>query len=236
MRFRTCVKISFFLFAFIFLSSNQVQSQNLGLSFSYLIPTSGDFSNPVSPFSLRGYGFELTRNIVVESGFSLYRIGGMNVRDIPIDPDRSLAGPFFSIYVPLELYFRFATPIGVVKFGGGGFGYINFANKINEGVFDRAYAAWKNYQLVNSQVEISEKPGYGFLLSFNLEIPIQRNLELTLGTSYLQGGSSVNISGEVDYYDGNSFGSEQLADDFSDATLDYRGFEVSAGIIFSGRR
>src|SRR5690606_38500619 len=54
-------------------------AQNVGLSFSYFIPKDGYFSTPISPFSIRGLGVDLTRNIALETGASLYRMSGLNM-------------------------------------------------------------------------------------------------------------------------------------------------------------
>ena len=95
------MKKLFILLGFLFLS-NTVSAQDVGLSFSYFIPKNGYFSVPVTPFSIRGIGFDLTRFFSIESGFSLYRISGMGVKGLPYESKKPLIGPFFSLMVPVE--------------------------------------------------------------------------------------------------------------------------------------
>ena len=40
------------------LSSAAAHAQDVGLSFSYFLPRNGYFSTPISPFSIRGVGFD----------------------------------------------------------------------------------------------------------------------------------------------------------------------------------
>ena len=64
-------------------------AQDVGLSFSYFIPRNGYFSTPVSPFSIRGLGFNINRFLAVQTGASLYRMSGLSVKDIPLPIQRS---------------------------------------------------------------------------------------------------------------------------------------------------
>ena len=84
------------------LSSSALKAQDFGLSFSYFIPKNGYFSVPVTPFSIRGVGFDLNRFFAIESGFTLYRISGMGVKNLPYESKNPLIGPFFSLMVPLR--------------------------------------------------------------------------------------------------------------------------------------
>ena len=88
-----------------------MKGQDFGLSFSYFIPKNGYFSVPVTPFSIRGVGFDITRFFAIESGFTLYRISGMGVKGLPFESKSPLIGPFFSMMVPLEgvITFNFTT-------------------------------------------------------------------------------------------------------------------------------
>ena len=90
-----------FILLFVTLASS-AKAQDVGLSFSYFIPKNGYFSVPVTPFSIRGVGFDLTRFFAIESGFTLYRMSGMGVKGMPYESKNPLIGPFFSLMVPLE--------------------------------------------------------------------------------------------------------------------------------------
>ena len=109
------------LIVFIIFIVHNISAQEMGLSFSYFFPKNGDFSVPVTPFSFRGLGFDFTSFSGVETGVSLYRMSGMNVKDIPFESNQALVGPFFSIFVPLELVLFAEGKRTVFRLKGGGF-------------------------------------------------------------------------------------------------------------------
>src|SRR5687768_12900178 len=80
-----------------------LMAQDFGLSFSYFLPKNGYFSTPISPFSIRGLGVDLNRYIAIETGASLYRMSGLNLKGLPFESKSPLIGPNFTILVPLEL-------------------------------------------------------------------------------------------------------------------------------------
>src|SRR5688500_5136790 len=86
--------------------STCVSAQEFGLSFSYFLPKNGYFSTPISPFSIRGLGVDLNRYIAIETGASLYRMSGLNLKGLPFESKSPLIGPNFTILVPLELVFQ----------------------------------------------------------------------------------------------------------------------------------
>ena len=118
----------FFLFLLtgVLLQPSHSDAQDFGVSFSFFFPRNGYFSNPVSPFSLRGLGFDLNRFVSIESGFTLYRIPGMNVTGMPFESVEPVMGPFFSFMVPLDLALTFGSETSYFTIRGGGFTYINF--------------------------------------------------------------------------------------------------------------
>ena len=105
--------------------------QDFGLSFSYFIPRNGDFSTPISPFSIRGLGIDLHRYVAIETGGSLYRMSGLNLKGLPFESNDALLGPNFTILVPLELVFQLRGPQVEFDIKGGGFFFYGFANKLN---------------------------------------------------------------------------------------------------------
>ena len=113
------------LMASLFLSK-PLLAQEMGVSFSFFFPKNGYFSAPISPFSIRGIGFNLTNNLAIETGASLYRMSGMGVTGLPFNSNQPLVGPFFNIMVPLELILQFGTEDFEVRFKGGGFVFYNF--------------------------------------------------------------------------------------------------------------
>ncbi len=114
------MKKLFTLLCFLILTTS-LKAQDVGLSFSYFIPKNGYFSVPVTPFSIRGIGFDITRFFAIESGFSLYRISGMGVKGLPYESKKPLIGPFFSLMVPVEGVITFDFDNQAFKFKGGGF-------------------------------------------------------------------------------------------------------------------
>src|SRR5687768_18042689 len=110
----------------LFLSA---RAQDFGLSFSYFIPKNGYFSTPISPFSIRGLGFNINRYLAVETGGSLYRMSGLNLKGLPFESKEPLVGPNFTILIPLELVIQLHGAQVEFDIKGGGFFFYGFAQK-----------------------------------------------------------------------------------------------------------
>jgi len=213
--------------------SFQLSAQDLGLSFSYFIPKNGYFSVPVTPFSLRGVGFDLNRFFAIESGFTLYRISGMGVRDLPWESQQPLIGPFFSLMVPLEGVITFNLNNSAFKLKGGGFAFYNFDTKINEGNLDRELRDYLQWEVVNSDFTISNNIGFGYHFGGEFIIYFSDKFGLSFEAYYLSGYSDLDMKGS---YKGVAQNGDQLREDLvelPDAKLDFSGYELSIGIIFS---
>ncbi|HEX8060250.1 MAG TPA: hypothetical protein VF473_04905, partial [Cyclobacteriaceae bacterium] len=102
----------YILIAVVFCLSTRLHAQEFGLAFSYFIPKNGDFSTPISPFSFRGVGVNMGKYFALETGITLYRMSGLNMKDLPIKSNHSLVGPNFTFFVPGEL---------VIQLPGNGF-------------------------------------------------------------------------------------------------------------------
>ena len=160
-------KPAFFL-CFILLLAPGLRAQDFGLSFSYFIPKNGYFSVPVTPFSFRGVGLDFNRFSGVETGFSLYRMSGMAVKGLPFESKDPLIGPFFSLFVPLDLVLKISFDNQVVKLKGGGFAFYDFATKINYGNLDRGLKDYLGWQVLNSDFSIRNNLGYGYRFGPNM--------------------------------------------------------------------
>ena len=115
----------------------KLHAQEMGLSFSYFIPKNGYFSTPISPFSIRGVGVDLNRYVALQTGFSLYRMSGMNVKDMDnIETNDAIVGPNFTVMVPAELVFQLVGDQTEFRVKGVGFMFYGFDNKIMSGNLD----------------------------------------------------------------------------------------------------
>jgi len=223
----------FFAFAILWLSSVSISlSQNVGISFSYFVPRNGDFSTPISPFSLRGIGINLNKYMAIETGASLYRMSGMGLIDLPIESSRSLLGPNFTILVPVELVFQ--LPIGKSQFDikGGGFFFYGFDQNLNYGNIDRAIKKLQNWEVVNSTLTYENNPGFGIHAGFELTIPVTDQVSVSLETNYLMGAAKFPLTGSYSGGNLNSLIGQPVAVDYKDAKIDFTGLEFSIGLIF----
>jgi hypothetical protein len=209
-------------------------AQEVGLSFSYFIPRNGHFAVPVSPFSYREVGINFNDYVSIETGFSVYLMPGLGVTDLPFATEKPLMGPMVSLMVPLELVFQFYLPNQVIRFKGGGFGFYNIFSQIKEGNLDRAIADWQNLDVVNSNFDYDNLPGFGLMGGITYIVYLQKNFGITLGANYLLGQSPLNLNGS---YTGGNLGGvvEEFTDvKFEDAKLDFTGFEFSIGVLVGG--
>jgi hypothetical protein len=207
-------------------------AQEVGLSFSYFIPRNGYFSTPISPFSIRGIGFDLNRFMAIETGASLYRMSGLNIIDLPFETKDPLLGPNFTLFVPLELVFQFKGNGVEFDIKGGGFAFYGFDNKINYGNLDRAIRNYEQWAVANADVKYKNHPGFGYHAGVEFTFDVTRQFGISLEANYLMGMAKFPLTGN---YAGGNTSLETKAINYEDAKVDFTGFEISIGIIFSGR-
>ena len=211
------------------LSGTTVFAQQFGLSFSYFIPKDGYFSTPISPFSIRGLGVDLNRFIALETGASLYRMSGLNVKDVPFETKDALVGPNFTILVPAEIVFQLKGSSVEFDVKGGVFGFYGFDQKINYGNFDKAIRKHENWEVANSNFSYDNKPGWGYLFGAELTLYVTQQVGISLESNYLMGDSGFPLKGR---YVGGSTTIESKEVEYPDARIDLTGLEFSIGVIF----
>jgi len=210
------------------------KAQEFGLSFSYFVPRNGEFSTPVSPFSIRGIGADLNRYLSVQTGASLYRMAGLNMTGLPFNSQKPLAGPSLTLMVPAELVLQFGNKSASFSMKGGGFAYSSFFQRLNAGNFDRALRTYENWTLANSDLSGKSKPGFGWMAGVEFRMDVTRQWGLSFEVNYLAGKSPLAVSGTYSGVDSGGVLQNRTAD-FKDAKLDLTGLEFSLGILMSGR-
>ncbi len=217
----------------LFLFSIAAHAQEFGLSFSYFIPKNGYFSTPVSPFSIRGLGFDITKYLAFETGGTLYRMSGMNVKGLPFESKKPIVGPNFTIFVPAELVIQLKGNKVEFDIKGGVFGFYGFDHKINYGNLDRAIRTYEGLQIANSTVTYKNKPGYGYHAGAELTLYVTKQLGISLETNYLVGESKFPLTGNFIGSDGVTTTETVLGDEYQNAKIDFTGYEFSVGLIFN---
>ncbi|WP_053404758.1 hypothetical protein [Persicobacter sp. CCB-QB2] len=222
------IKKSLLLFSLLLCS--QFSQAQYGLSATYFIPKNGSFSNPVTPFSFRGLG-QSWGLFGVETGFTLFRMAGMNIKETAIKTNESLTDPFFSLMIPVEAVFSLPTGIGLFQLKGGGFLYGNLDAKTHLGNFDRAYKKQNDWILANADLENKNGLGYGYRFGLSYLVEINPQVSLTLEGNYLSGQSEWAWKGTVE---GVNASGDFIREAFSEANaqLDYSGYEISIGLVF----
>lgn len=219
------------IFATLFvLLSSGIAAQDFGLSFSYFLPKNGYFSTPISPFSIRGLGVDLNRFVALETGFSLYRMSGLNLKGLPFESKSPLIGPNFTILVPAEVVFQLKANRVEFDIKGGGFFFHTFGNKINYGNFDRSLRAYNNWTVANADLAFNAKPGFGYHGGAELTIYVTNDVGVSLETNYFVGEAKFPITGIVT---GGTATIDSQPLDYSNAKIDFTGLEFSIGLIFS---
>jgi len=207
------------------------QAQDFGLSFSYFIPKNGYFSTPISPFSIRGVGISLTDFLALETGASLYRMSGLNIKDLPFETKDPLVGPNFTIFIPAELVLELKG--GNVQFDikGGGFFFYGFDQKINYGNLDRAMRTYYSQDVLNADLSYENKPGFGYHAGVELTVYVTNQVGVSIECNYLMGHSGLPLTGSYTAGTGNAITTTDV--DYPDAKIDLTGLEFSIGLIFS---
>lgn len=207
-----------------------LMAQDFGLSFSYFLPKNGYFSTPISPFSIRGLGVDLNRFVAIETGASLYRMSGLNMKDLPFESKSPLIGPNFTILVPLELVFQLKGSQVELDIKGGGFVFYGFAQKINYGNFDRAIRSSQGWQVANSDLNFENNPGWGYHGGVELTVFVTSQVGVSVETNYFVGEAKFPLTGT---YTGGNATIETVDVQYPDAKIDFTGLEFSIGLIFS---
>ncbi|HNP19391.1 MAG TPA: hypothetical protein PKL31_13220 [Fulvivirga sp.] len=212
-------------------TSQYGKAQEVGLSFSYFIPKNGEFSTPISPFSLRGIGFNIGNYMALQTGFSLYRMAGMNVKNIgEIETKKAVMGPNFTLMVPVEYVFQFVGKRQEFRIKGGGFAFQTFDNKLNYGNIDRAIRSNTNWSVVNADLNFDNSLGLGYFFGAEYVVKVTRQWGLSLEANYFIGDADFPLKGS--YTGVNTVGDIETKDvDYKDAKLDFTGLEISIGII-----
>ena len=213
------------------LSSSFAYGQDFGLSFSYFIPKNGYLSTPISPFSIRGLGVDINRFIALETGASLYRMSGLNLKNLPFETKSPLVGPNFTILVPAEIVFGLEGNSVAFDVKAGGFFFYGFDQKINYGNFDRAIRDFEQWAVANADVAFDNHPGFGYHAGAELTVYVTSQVGVSLETNYLVGEAKFPLTGS--YTGGGASPLASMAIDFAEAKIDFTGFEFSIGLIFS---
>ncbi|WKZ58342.1 MAG: hypothetical protein QY309_10715 [Cyclobacteriaceae bacterium] len=218
-------------FVLIILVSVSARAQDFGLSFSYFIPKNGYFSTPISPFSIRGVGISLTNFLALETGASLYRMSGLNVKDLPFETKDPLVGPNFTIFIPAELVLELKG--GNVQFDikGGGFFFYGFDQKINYGNMDRVMRDHYSQDVLNANLSYENKPGFGYHAGAELTVYVTNQVGVSIECNYLVGQSGFPLTGSYTAGTGNTITTVDVA--YPDSKIDLTGLEFSIGLIFS---
>jgi hypothetical protein len=213
------------------IQSTILYSQDFGLSFSYFLPKNGYFSTPISPFSIRGLGVDLNRFVALETGASLYRMSGLNLKGLPFESKAPLVGPNFTILVPAELVLGLKGSKVELDIKGGGFFFYCFGNKINYGNFDRAIRDFEQWAVANSDLDFNAKPGFGYHGGAELTLYVTNQVGVSLEANYFVGDAKFPLKGS--YSGGKTTIGPPVAVDYADAKVDFTGLEFSIGLIFS---
>jgi hypothetical protein len=210
--------------------SLSVDAQDFGLSFSYFIPKNGYFSTPISPFSIRGVGVNINRFISVETGASLYRMSGLNVKGMPFTTKDPIVGPNFTLMIPGELVFSLQSNKIEFDIKGGGFAFLPFANKLNYGNLDKAIRKFKDWKVANATADFESELGYGWMAGAELTLHVTQQVGISFETNYMAGQAKFPIKGS--YEGGNdTISTEDFS--YNDAKMDLTGLEFSIGVILS---
>ena len=217
------------IFIALLFTCSFAQAQQFGLSFSYFIPKNGYFSTPISPFSIRGIGVNLTNFLALETGASLYRMSGLNLKGLPYESKEPLIGPNFTIFVPAELVIMLKS--GKVEFDikGGGFFFYGFENKINYGNFDRAIREYEGWDVANADFTFGNKPGFGYHAGAELTIYVTSQVGVSFESNYLMGQSKFPIEGS---YTGGTTTTQTVDVTYADSKMDFTGLEFSISLLF----
>ena len=225
------LNIRLFTFATLLTITSSLHAQDFGLSFSYFLPKNGEFSTPISPFSIRGVGVDLNKYFAVETGASLYRMSGLNLKGLPFESSKALLGPNFTIFIPAELVFQLRGPSFQFDIKGGGFFFYGFDQRINYGNLDRAIRTYKQWAVANTAATFKNHPGFGYHAGFEFTVYVTSQVGIALETNYLVGEAKFPLAGSIS---GGTGTIETESFDYAQSKVDMTGLEFAISVIMSG--
>ena len=202
-----------------------------GVSVSYLIPKNGYLAAPVSPFSVRDPRLPFTSHLGLQGGATLYLLPGLPVVDLPFGSTQALRGSTAGILLPVEAYIGFKNRGLQVVFSGGVLGMAFFNDRIIAGNWDRAYARYRGWEVANGDLDLTNKPGWGWTGGVSLDIPVSRRYSISFGVRYLDARAASPLSGR---FTGAAEGSGLITEtvSFDRAQTRLSGLELSFGVSF----
>lgn len=224
-------KLALIIITLLSFKGTTVCAQEFGLSFSYFIPKNGYFSTPISPFSIRGLGVDINRFLAIETGASLYRMSGLNLKDMPIESKSPLIGPNFTLLIPAELVIQLKGNSVEFDIKGGGFFFYGFDQKMNYGNWDRAIRKYEGWTVANADFTFDNNPGFGYHGGAELTIYVTSQVGVSLETNYFVGQAKFPIQGS--YTGGTTTIGAPVPVDYKDAKIDFTGLEFSIGLLFN---
>lgn len=199
-----------------------------GLSFSFLIPTEGYVSAPVSPFAVRDIGFG--DKVGAEFSAALYSIPGLGLDGLSFKTDRPMVGPHWAVLLPIDAFVRIRAKKVSFKLIGGGFLWWNVNPKLMEGNLDRDFRQYEGWTVLNTDLEMDNKLGKGWLAGLEVEIPVNRKISLTIQGNYLRGAAKAGLKGSyVGGVDGSALQTKEV--DIQHSTMVLSGTELVFGAI-----
>ncbi len=215
---------------FILVLLTPAKAQEFGLSFSYFIPKNGYLSTPISPFSIRGIGFDINRFFAIETGASLYRMTGMNLKDLEFESKAPLIGPNFTILVPAELVLQLSGSVVQFDIKAGGFFFYGFDQKLNYGNWDKAIRQQTGWTVADADLTFDNNPGFGYHGGAELTIYVTSQVGVSLETNYFVGDAKFPVQGSIR---GGTTTVETRTVDYNNARVDFTGLEFSIGLLFN---
>ena len=173
---------------------------------------------------------DLTRFLAIETGASLYRMSGLNLKGLPFVSREPLTGPNLTILVPVELVLQLKGPRVEFDIKGGGFFFYGFANKLNYGNIDRALRVYQGWQVLNSDFTFGNNPGIGYHGGAELTLYVTDQVGVSLETNYFVGDARFPLQGTAT---GGNAAPETVLLEYPDARLDFTGLEFAIGLIFT---
>lgn len=218
--------------AILLLGPPPVKAQTIGLGSSLFFPVDASMAVSVPPIALRGtlLGNEYWE---LEFGLTWYRMAGLSGEGLPFPMDQSLVEPFNSFMIPLQIGGR--IPLGNtwrLEPKVGGFMALNSIYSVHQEHLSKAITrSTGEWRAMQTAAEIGQSNTFGLLTSVFLAFSMGDEWEIKCGVSWIEGRSAAPITGSAIGISQNDVPMD-LALDFPNATLDYRGVELALAVQF----
>lgn len=203
------------------------------LQFPVFIPTNGYLSEPGFPIAIRNLDFNFVRYVGISTTLLMYNFQGLGITGL--SSDKPIIGPTYTLLGNLCLKVMIPIQSFLITLKGGGFAFFNLSPFLMTGNLAEAVAEEEGWDDAVVDMSFDNVPGFGWVFGGSLSYYIIKELAgiFLEVLYYYKGEAPLNLKGKVTGIKDGSIEAFEVDRSYSDAKIDFSGFEITLGITLS---